>query len=1013
MFGAGGWSRWLRGQALPTAPLAEPAVAPPALQPDAEVLPGADAAARADAGAAPRPLRCSPRRHPPPHCRAEPLHRPDGSGLDAGRPDGLDAAGAPQRPLLSLRPLAALRAGEDCKLAEQLSALGMPTGPWTTDELAKAQYNVWARDRCVAGGGFSVVWGSAKAAVGTHGRLHTLVCHNHAAAKGKCAWSVTLEECEECWAVRSFHPHAATDTGHNHNLILTAVEARARSSMREIPADLVEVGKAMLQCGVSNAHVYRFLTRRVEADGTKEALFTYQDVYHACGASTGERRLDATNLVEMLRQREVDEGLFQRTTTDDAGCLKEVFFALKGAMEIYANEPERQVVEIDHKVRPARTRASRVPANAPRLDPRPHVAPPTHVQHGTNTAGLKMMLWVTVDGSGATKILACSLMMEESLESVAWSCQCFNDCFRVPPVIIFSDSARALKAAVASVFPTAKHLWCIWHLSNNMVTNLKAACGADNELWRRVSSMWWEIAKKSDESSRETFDAEWAALGALLGESTANDTESMVTARAWLAKTAAECEHWAYRFTCRYFTLGLHSTQRIEAVHSAIAHFLRASTLLTNLLPQLESYSLDVSVRASVREYRFIERLMASANLCMPHPFITALASHLTAYALVLFKVQLQQSQFYTAVAVPGEEGLFTVTRRAASWGTEGDAEAQGGDADLGISASLFTAPRMSTLTACSCQFPVCYGLPCRHMLILYIVLQRELSLALFDPRWKQRLPAAALAAEQALLLRRPPRAQAGPAAQPDRPERYALIIAAARGVAAVGAETAGGYATACDGLAQLLAKLRAPAAGHAAARRARATPGAAAAAAPAGASEGGAAGGKAPTCRSCWGMVPYPHYKNNRNCPNYGKPPLEQPCAYAPPRPVRPSREQLAGGLGSPDEDDSASEDGNDNVCHACSEDGELLMCEGCPHSYHLGCLPVEALALVDADPWLCPVCTSTPIPTGFVGNPARAPPGRGGGQQRKRFRSAIEGTKGQRKRVKAANRSRELGKW
>ncbi len=89
------------------------------------------------------------------------------------------------------------------------------------------------------------------------------------------------------------------------------------------------------------------------------------------------------------------------------------------------------------------------------------------------------------------------------------------------------------------------------------------------------------------------------------------DAATDVAARGWLAKTAAECEHWAYRFTWRYFTLGLHSTQRIEAVHLAIAHFLRASTLLTNLLPQLESYSLDVSVRVSVREYRFIERLLA------------------------------------------------------------------------------------------------------------------------------------------------------------------------------------------------------------------------------------------------------------------------------------------------------------------------------------------------------------------------------------------------------------------
>jgi hypothetical protein len=70
-----------------------------------------------------------------------------------------------------------------------------------------------------------------------------------------------------------------------------------------------------------------------------------------------------------------------------------------------------------------------------------------------------MMLWVTVDGSGSTKILACSLMMDESLESAEWSCQCFNDCFRVPPAVIFSDSAPALKAALARVFPTSMHLY--------------------------------------------------------------------------------------------------------------------------------------------------------------------------------------------------------------------------------------------------------------------------------------------------------------------------------------------------------------------------------------------------------------------------------------------------------------------------------------------------------------------------------------------------------------------------
>ena len=73
-------------------------------------------------------------------------------------------------------------------------------------------------------------------------------------------------------------------------------------------------------------------------------------MWHQCGASTGERRLDASNLVEMLREREQSRGLFQRTTTDADGCLEQVFFVMEGATAIYANDVEKQVVEVDHKV---------------------------------------------------------------------------------------------------------------------------------------------------------------------------------------------------------------------------------------------------------------------------------------------------------------------------------------------------------------------------------------------------------------------------------------------------------------------------------------------------------------------------------------------------------------------------------------------------------------------------------------------------------------------------------------
>ena len=228
----------------------------------------------------------------------------------------------------------------------------MPTGPWDTDEIAKAEINSWARALGTVDRGFAVTWGSLKAGNSSRGCLHKLVCHNHAAAKTSCGWSLTLEQCAEGWVIRSYRPHPGEASGHNHPLIKTATEAMTRATMRDIPSDLVEIGKAMVLSGVANAQVYRFLRQQAEKDGGT-AAFTLQDVYHKCGASTGERRLDATNLVEMLHEREQDEDLFSRTTTDSEGCLDKVFFVMKGATAIYANNVEKQMVEVDHKVRAA------------------------------------------------------------------------------------------------------------------------------------------------------------------------------------------------------------------------------------------------------------------------------------------------------------------------------------------------------------------------------------------------------------------------------------------------------------------------------------------------------------------------------------------------------------------------------------------------------------------------------------------------------------------------------------
>ena len=153
-----------------------------------------------------------------------------------------------------------------------------------------------------------------------------------------------------------------------------------------------------------------------------------------------------------------------------------------------------------------------------------------------------------------------------------------------------------------------------------MVTNVRPACGPDDSLWRRFSSAWWRICKQSDTASIATFDAEWAELGELLKESNLTG-KAMDTAVKWLAKQNEQREQWAARWTWGQLTLGMHSTQRIEAVHSAVSGFLSASTLLVALVRKLDAYGEDVARRADTRGF-YQARVLQAASKAHAHPFI-------------------------------------------------------------------------------------------------------------------------------------------------------------------------------------------------------------------------------------------------------------------------------------------------------------------------------------------------------------------------------------------------------
>ena len=1026
-----------RDAAAAARPLMQPAVVQGAAE---QTSPAGAAHAGSPTQLPPLPLRASPR------LPARPVERP----------------AACKRTVAEMRAFADaqwLRAGQ----AQPELPKYFPRGPWPSDDLAKAEIKTWCADP-KHGGGFGVIWGSLDKVVlegrQHRGARHHLCCHK---LKDGCKWRMVLEDCVEGWAVVSHANHSSVDA-HSHPLVLSRAEANAYAVMREIPADLLTIAKTLVAAGVRVSEADRWLRYSVEKAGG-EVTWTYQDVYRQTCATTAERKLDATDMLELLRQRQQEQGLFYRTTTDSEGCLNKVFFAMAGAHDIYAVDAERQVVEFDTKVRNA-ARLELCPCAA--LPPALHraalgvpaltcLAP---LQFGTNNAGLKMGLWVSVDGTFATKILACSLLLDETEESFQWASECFKDCFRVPPAVIFTDSDPAIQRAIGTVFPDAKNLLCVYHLAKNLVSNVRPACGSDDELWHRFQSKWWQILLETDALSRATFEAEWVELTEMLPPR-AN------TARTWLGKMAANRERWAYRWTWQNLSMGIHSTQRIEAVHSAIAGFLRASMLLTALVPALDSYGANVAGRAETRAYRHA-LLSQTAAKCDAHPLTNAALAIVTPAALVLVKAQLQQAPFYI-VTDSETPGTYLVTRMPGNTATApassttraaGDEEAA--NVDVGLVSSRAT-PRRTTFDTCSCQYPDCYGLPCRHILQLFILKKQGEAVpeAMFNIRWRQLKPEQLHAFTAALLKRRPPRRAAAAAEGAlTRDDRYALIMGMCRGVADLGATSDELFTECRASLTHLMAAMRKPGfaaraqsdvaalqardvAGAAArpkrgranvAAALRALPGTGTVALDAGwgdtdddeddlavarkrartAVRGAAAegvAGEGEQCRACWR---FGHRKTNRRCPRFGMPPLPRPGLGR----LGPASRTVAGrrdflgsaGSGSESDADGGDSDGsgsgeNDQVCQKCSETGRLVCCSECPSSWHdtEKCMPTDAMPRSVVH-WLCPWCTGSTEPVGFVGNPQQPP--HKGSRQRARRRSAAEGTRAQVAQAKKARR-------
>jgi hypothetical protein len=96
----------------------------------------------------------------------------------------------------------------------------------------------------------------------------------------------------------------------------------------------------------------------------------------------------------------------------------------------------------------------------------------------------------------------------------------------------------------------------------------------------------------------------WAELTALAVASTGGDDKTRTLALEWLRVLGTRAPRWAARWTWEHLTLDVHSTQRAEAIHSALCNIISASDKLATLLEKLCEFEKDRHVRKFIKNHR-------------------------------------------------------------------------------------------------------------------------------------------------------------------------------------------------------------------------------------------------------------------------------------------------------------------------------------------------------------------------------------------------------------------------
>jgi hypothetical protein len=191
----------------------------------------------------------------------------------------------------------------------------------------------------------------------------------------------------------------------------------------------------------------------------------------------------------------------------------------------------------------------------------------------TNIYRMPFALFVGVNHHGQSILLGAGLLSGEDIDSFVWLFETWLKCMngRAPTAII-TDQDKAMKSAIAKVFPRARHRFCLWHIMKKFPEKLGSHAQYNCGLKSAIQSAIY------DSQTFVEFDNCWQGI---LERYNVQDN-------TWLCWLYSERTHWVPAYLKDGFWAGMQTTQRNESMNAFFDNYLHSRSTLKEFVDQFD-----------------------------------------------------------------------------------------------------------------------------------------------------------------------------------------------------------------------------------------------------------------------------------------------------------------------------------------------------------------------------------------------------------------------------------------